>query len=160
MSADLRGFRYELGPLAELEASRLQIEFGDLARASASCKQAELALQQAREAVQRFIAGLAAGRAGDRLDPALSQMTTRYMSRLNHAVQTVQTRCVALERERVAAFERWDACRRRVEQIDAHRAAAAAAYGHEHAAREFARADDDWIIRRGLGDDAYDDHRV
>lgn len=157
MSTDLRGFRYPLAPIAELAASRLQMAELELARAAKRCAQAAEALENARLAVNQFVAELA-GHGAERIDLVFKQLATRYVTDLHRAVERMEARVVLLEQERGRALQAWEACRRRVEQLDRHRDAAQIDYAREAASRQFAQADDDWTMRRERPEEAHDHH--
>jgi flagellar biosynthesis chaperone FliJ len=157
MITDLRGFRYALAPLAELEASRLRMAELELSQAAARCAEAADALERSRVAVQQFVTDLA-GHGRERVDLAFRQLATRYVLDLNRAVERMQARVAAFEAEREQAFGAWEACRHRVEQLNRHRDAAREDYAREASARQFAQADDDWIMGRHRREKTHDDH--
>jgi len=157
MTTDLRGFRYPLAPIAALEASRLQMAELEFARAAQRCVQARDALDSSRRAVTQYVDELA-GHGGERIDLAFRQLATRYVADLNRAVERLEARVVAFERERAQALDAWEACRRRVEQFDRHRESAQGDYAREVAARQFTQADDDWTLRRDRQEETHDDH--
>lgn len=157
MSTDLRGFRYPLAPIAELEASRLQMAELELSRAASRCAQAAEALEGARHAVNEFVAELAT-HGGERIDLLFKQLATRYVTDLHRAVERLEARAALLAKERDQALDAWEVCRRRVEQLGRHRDAAQVDYAREAAARQFAQADDDWTMSRERREEAHDDH--
>ena len=147
MTADVRGFRYQLASLVALEASRLQLAELKLAEATARWRAGQIALEQAREAVARFMGSLPCERMGESLDIVMKQLTTRYVGELQQSIRRMESRAAVLDTERSRALEAWTSCKQRVDQLDSHRDEARAAYAREQAASDARQADDDWIMR-------------
>lgn len=152
MTADVRGFRYQLASLAALEASRLQLAELALAEATTRRRAGQRALEQAREAMAGFLASLTHERTGESLDIVMKQLTTRYVGELQQSILSMEARAAVLEEERSRALEAWTSCRQRIDQLEAHCTEARRAYARERAARDARQADDDWVMRMPAGE--------
>lgn len=148
MARDSRGFRYVLEPLRRLTEWRLNDTAVALAQANSAADRQRRRVDDLSSQLSSASAELLALRRPQApLDIQAQRVAHAYLAQVQHQLRMEAETLRSAQRDREAAFERWQKTQRLANSLDDDREAAVARHDAELAKQAYRQADELWLQR-------------